>query len=136
MGPPEAALDVVGILVLVDVVRLDQVGQQATPVARQRLAGQKFLKSWREVLWGVLRDNNTAFYRIGGWDGWERQHGKLTLKAAPPAARRQGDGLKAAYFANTDLSGMPVLERIDPTIWFGPMRGDHREVADKLARTP
>src|SRR5439155_12751135 len=76
-----------------------------------------------------MSDNNTLIYRVRGWDNWERQSGKLVLHQPASAARRKGTGLQAEYFANHDLSGEPRLRRRDPNIWFGPMWGDHREVA-------
>jgi hypothetical protein len=81
-----------------------------------------------DVIWGQMGGNNTPFYRITGWDGWERQEGEITLHASAPAAKREGTGLAAEYFRNGDLSGKPALQIVDPLIAFGAMRGDHREV--------
>lgn len=80
-----------------------------------------------EVLWGCNDSNNTMVYRISGWDGWERKSGKVTLQADPPSAKFQGTGLAAEYYASMDLTGQAALKRVDPTVWFGPMWGDHRE---------
>jgi hypothetical protein len=80
------------------------------------------------VLWGGMSDNNTLIYRVGGWENWERQNGKLVNRTPTLAARWKGTGLRGEYFANTNLSGAPALSRCDADIWFGPMWGDHREV--------
>jgi hypothetical protein len=82
-----------------------------------------------QVLWAANDVQNTMIYRISGWDGWERQSGKITLEAAPPAAQFQGTGLAADYYASADLTGEPALRRVDPAIWFGPLWGSFREVA-------
>jgi hypothetical protein len=82
----------------------------------------------KEVIWGAMSDQSTLFYRIEGWENWQRHSGKLTLKQRPSAARAKGTGLTAEYFDNLTLAGRPVLTRQDPDIWFGPMWGDHREL--------
>ncbi len=79
-----------------------------------------------DVLWGQMRDNSTPFYRITGWEHWERQQGQLMLKAPAAVARRKGTGLTGEYFASPDLTGKPVLSRVDPEIWLGAMRGQFR----------
>ena len=91
--------------------------------------GQVIETAGGDVLWGLMRHNSTPFYRITGWDDWERQHGTLPLKAAAAAARRKGNGLAGEYFASpgSDWS-KPSLRRVDPDIWFGPMRGSFRKV--------
>jgi hypothetical protein len=81
-----------------------------------------------DVLWGQLRDNSTPFYRITGWDHWQRQQGPLTLETTSTAATRKGEGLMGAYFASFELSGTPFHRRVDREIAFGPMHGDHRVV--------
>jgi hypothetical protein len=90
--------------------------------------GQVFETPDGKVIWGANDAQNTPVYRINGWDGWERRSGKLKLKAKPAAARFQGEGLRAEYFASTDLTGEPALRRTDPMIWFGPQWGDHRHI--------
>lgn len=80
-----------------------------------------------EVLWCANDAQNTMVIRVNGWDGWERQRGPLTLDAETASAQRHGDGLQAEYFDNSTLQGEPVLKRIDPTLWFGQLWGDHRE---------
>jgi hypothetical protein len=114
---------------------LDGRAQDGLPdIAYQRIFGddnqwsQVLETSTGEVFWGAMSDQSTLYYRIGGWDNWERHNGSITLEHTPSAARRQGTGLKAEYFNNTNLAGEPVLKRIDPDIWFGPIWGDHREV--------
>ncbi len=74
-----------------------------------------------EVLWGGNGDNNILYYRVRGWDRWERLKGKLVVEKPAQPARRRGSGLQAAYFSNPDLSGAPSLQRVDPVIWFGAM---------------
>jgi PA14 domain/FlgD Ig-like domain len=81
-----------------------------------------------DVLWGPMRDNSTPFYRISGWDHWDRQRGRFTLKTSARGARQKGTGLTAQYFATPALTGNAVLRKVDPEIAFGPMRGDHRQV--------
>lgn len=80
-----------------------------------------------DVLWLANDSQNTMVIRVTGWDGWERQQGKLVLKTPTLAARKQGDGLSGEYFTNDKLAGAAAFRRTDPVIWFGPMRGDHRE---------
>jgi hypothetical protein len=86
-----------------------------------------------DVLWGGMSHNSTPIYRIHGWDNWERQSGKLTIKHSSTGALWKGNGLPAEYFANTDLSGEPALRRTDADIWFGPIGGAFREIKP---RTP
>jgi hypothetical protein len=95
--------------------------------------GQVIETTTGDVLWGQMRDNSTAVYRITGWNQWERQHGELVLKEEVPAARRKGTGLTGEYFASPDLTGQPVFTKRDPVLWFGPMRGDHRQVEARLS---
>jgi hypothetical protein len=80
-----------------------------------------------DVIWGALSFQSTPFFRIRGWDGWERHGGTLVLDEPMPAARWQGTGLRGEYFSNIDLRGEPVLTRTDPNLWFGPLSGDHRQ---------
>jgi hypothetical protein len=86
-----------------------------------------------EVLWGAMSDNSTLFYRIRGWEKWERQSEKLTVKYPTTGALWKGSGLQAEYFPNMNLSDKPVLGRTDPDIWFGPMWGAFRKIP---AHTP
>jgi hypothetical protein len=90
--------------------------------------GQIAETSQGAVVWGQLRDNSTPFYRVTGWDGWERRQGDLSVPDSPQHARRNGRGLTGEYFASADLTGEPLLRKVDPEIWFGTMRGDHRQV--------
>jgi len=73
-----------------------------------------------QVLYFAINSGGgSPIYRIGGWDGWQRSVGKITLaNAAPSIARRDGTGLKAEYFNNADCSGEPVLVRTDRLIYF------------------
>jgi hypothetical protein len=99
-------------------------------MGNDNLWGQVVETSTGEVIWGAMGDQSTLFYRIEGWDNWERHSGKITLYKAP-AASGKGTGLTAEYFGNPDLIGQPVLTRLDEDIWFGPMWGDHRELKAK-----
>jgi hypothetical protein len=90
--------------------------------------GQVLQTPTGEVVWGAMSDQSTLFYRIQGWDGWERHSGTLALEGEAPSARGRGTGLRAEYFDNTHLAGEPVLSRVDPDIWFGPLWGAFREL--------
>jgi hypothetical protein len=63
--------------------------------------------------------NNMPVYRITGWDGISRQSGKVAVPAAALGARRQGAGVRGAYFSNNQLSGEPALKRLDKRLWLG-----------------
>jgi hypothetical protein len=86
-----------------------------------------------DVFWGGMSHNSTPIYRIRGWDNWERQSGKLTVKYPTTGALWKGSGLQAEYFPNMNLNGEPALRRTDPDIWFGPIGGAFRKIK---ARTP
>jgi hypothetical protein len=81
-----------------------------------------------DILWGGMSANSTLIYRIHGWDNWQHQSGKLTIQRPSHPALWKGGGLKAEYFTNADLNGIPELQRLDPEIWFGPMWGDHQHI--------
>ena len=72
-----------------------------------------------DVIWMANGESATAVNRVTGWKNWERQQGSIALKDPPPHAASTGTGLSAAYFANTQLEGEPVHERIDDRIWRG-----------------
>lgn len=93
--------------------------------------GQVFQAPNGDVFYGAMSGDGTPVFRIHGWDNWERQGGKATLAAKPPAARAKGDGLKGEYFPGEELKGKAALSRIDPDLWIGKMWGDHREVDAK-----
>lgn len=73
--------------------------------------------------------NQSPVYKVHGWNDWQRERGQIAVTATAPHAKRDGQGLNADYFDNPDLRGEPVLSRVDPDIWFGPMFGDHMYVA-------
>ncbi len=81
-----------------------------------------------DVIWGAMSDQSTLFYRIQGWKNWERHSGLVSIKETPLAARAKGSGLRGEYFANSDLTGRPILTRLDQDLWFGPLWGDHYEL--------
>jgi hypothetical protein len=63
--------------------------------------------------------NNNPCYRITGWDGWVRQSGEVRIDRPAAAPAQQGTGLKGEYFTNTQLTGAPILTRIDERLWYG-----------------
>ena len=71
-----------------------------------------------EGLWFALSGDRSMAFRVRGFRELERQDGKIELKSAAKAASFDGDGLKAEYFASADLSGNPVVSRVDPRLWF------------------
>jgi len=71
-----------------------------------------------EVYWFANGWQCIPVYRITGWDGWERQELKVTVKTPSATAQREGTGLKAQYFANLTFDGPPTIDRIDRRIWF------------------
>lgn len=83
------------------------------------ICGVMHLTPTGEVLWNPSGRTGAPVYRIHGWDGWERQSGRLRITQAGPAAASQGKGLTGNYFANRSWSGDPVLRRIDAELWFG-----------------
>jgi hypothetical protein len=62
--------------------------------------------------------NNVPVYKIHGWDGWERYETVVSVDA-PPHAAGEGRGLRAAYYGDTDFSGIPVATRIEEQVWHG-----------------
>lgn len=72
-----------------------------------------------EILWNPVGRNSSPLYRINGWDGWERQSGRIHLDKPATAARKDGTGLRGSYFTNTQWTGAPATVRTDPQLWFG-----------------
>jgi len=70
------------------------------------------------VYYSMQGRSSSPVFRIDGWDNWQRQRGKIELKSVPSAAAQKGTGLQAAYFANPDLAGNPIVTQVDPQIWF------------------
>lgn len=66
--------------------------------------------------------NNMPVYRVTGWDQIKREQGAVTVSLAPPAAARQGTGLKGEYFADAALEGALPPSRVDERIWFDDKR--------------
>ena len=90
-----------------------------TPIPWDCLAGGSIMSlPTGDIFWFPQGENATPVYRVGGWDGWERQEGKLEVSAAVPHAVGTGTGLAGDYFANLDLAGEPVHSRLDSRIWF------------------
>ena len=77
-----------------------------------------------EVIWFPMGRNESPVYRITGWDNWQRASGKIQLNEPAQPAQGNGTGLSAAYFDNDRLEGEPVLERIDPRLWFTQRKRD------------
>jgi hypothetical protein len=71
-----------------------------------------------EGLWLAPSGDRAMAFRVRGFRDLKRQDGKIILKTAAKAAGFDGDGLNAEYFATADLSGQPVLSRVDPRLWF------------------
>ena len=71
-----------------------------------------------EGLWFALSGDRSMAFRVRGFRDLERQDGTIELKPAAKAAVFDGDGLKAEYFESADLSGEPVVSRVDPRLWF------------------
>jgi len=71
-----------------------------------------------EAVWFAPSGDRAMAFRLRGFRDLARQDGTLELKTAAKAARFDGDGLKAEVFASADLSGDPVVSRVDPRLWF------------------
>jgi hypothetical protein len=71
-----------------------------------------------EALWFPPSGDRAMVFRVRSFADLQRQSGTVVLQTDPPAASLDGEGLKAEYFASTDLSGEPVVTRIDPRLWF------------------
>lgn len=84
-----------------------------------------------DVIWYAEGWNNNPIYRITGWDGWQRQQGKIAVATAPPASVAKGSGLSARYFDNRELQGEPVLTRIDKQVGF-----DWKEASPEKDKLP
>lgn len=98
-----------------------------------------------EALAGVVREdpktgevllyahwlNEGRLFRVTGWDGWQRDSGKLRLKETAPVLKREDDpwaevsmgtgaGLAATYWKNSAWKGDPALQRVEnPDVDFG-----------------
>lgn len=68
-----------------------------------------------DVLFFGNWENEVRVYRVTGWDGWERQEGRILVDAAPVS--HQGQGLTARYFEDVE-STTPAAVRVDPAINF------------------
>jgi hypothetical protein len=97
--------------------------------------GQVFETPTGEIIWGAMGFQSTPYFRIHGWDGWERQTGKIEIRETPRTARHEGQGLKVEYHDNPNFAGKPVIQDTDPDIWFGPLWGDHRHIPARKIRT-
>ena len=71
-----------------------------------------------EAVWFAPSGDRAMAFRLRGFRDLTRQGGTLELKTAAKAARFDGDGLKAEFFATADLSGDPAVSRVDPRLWF------------------
>lgn len=93
-----------------------------------------------DVIWFAPGQGSTPVYRISGWQGWQRQNGTLILETPTPSATGEGSGLTGVYFTNHDLSGDPLLTRIDTRIWMSldevfPQRVGGSRVLDAVHQT-
>ena len=71
-----------------------------------------------EAVWFAPSMDRSMTFRLRGFRDIKRQSGSIELKSKPEAAAADGIGLKAEYFASTDLSGESVVSRTDPRLWF------------------
>ncbi len=69
---------------------------------------------------GTLEREKTYYWRVDEFDGAITQTGEVWSFTVA----RDGGGLKAEYFGNRNLSGEPVLTRVDPQIDFDWGGGD------------
>lgn len=63
---------------------------------------------------GTLERKKTYYWRVDEFDGATTRTGDVWSFTVA----REGGGLKAEYFDNTDLAGEPVLTRVDPQVDF------------------
>jgi len=76
-------------------------------------------KTGETFFYALNSGGGAPIYRISGWDGWHRADGKITLAApAREVAQCDGSGLKGEYFNTPDCSGVPVVTRTDPLVFF------------------
>jgi hypothetical protein len=90
-----------------------------TPIPYDVIGGFMLTLPDGDVLWMPMGENASALYRVSGWKDWERQQGTIRLSEPAQHAASTGTGLSATYFANTQLEGEPVHQRIDRRIWLG-----------------
>lgn len=83
------------------------------------IAGVMHVAPTGEVLWNPSGRTGAPVYRVRGWDGWERQSGRLRIAEPATAAAREGKGLPGLYFPNRQWKDEPVLRRTDAELWFG-----------------
>jgi hypothetical protein len=107
---------------------MDEDGQPVPNQFDDAQDGQVIETPKGEIMWACNDVQNTLVYRIHGWDGWERHTGKVKLESAASSAKREGRGLKAEFFGNPQLSGEPLLRRVDSSLRFGPMWGPFRQI--------
>jgi len=69
---------------------------------------------------GALEREKTYYWRVDEFDGATTQTGDVWSFTVA----REGGGLKAEYFNNRNLTGEPVVTRIDPQIDFNWSNGD------------
>jgi hypothetical protein len=71
-----------------------------------------------EAVWFAPGGDRVMAFKLRGFDKLTRQNGSIDVNSPTKAAAVDGDGLKAEYFSSVDLSGEPVVLRIDPRLWF------------------
>ncbi len=71
-----------------------------------------------EAVWFPPGLDRVLAFKLRGFSNLARQSGSIEVASPPNAASVDGDGLKAEYFSSVDLSGQPVVTRIDPRLWF------------------
>ncbi len=97
-------------------------GTEAITTSDNAEGGRVVQREDGAVFWFAQGRNSIPVYQIHGWDDWTRLEGAISLAEQPRHAAREGVGLRAAFFANPNLDGSPVLDRVDTQIWYGSPR--------------
>ncbi|MHC4323392.1 MAG: PA14 domain-containing protein [Planctomycetota bacterium] len=92
-------------------------GENFDDVNNAALGGFPSLKPYEP---GALEREKTYYWRVDEYDGSITRRGDVWSFTVA----KEGGGLKAEYFDNRDLSGDPVLMRVDPQIDFNWGGGD------------
>jgi hypothetical protein len=96
----------------------DQEENEAITTSDNASAGRVFETDDGRVFWYTQGRNSVPTYEITGWDDWER-HQDSVMVSQPSHPAKEGSGLDAGYYTDTDLSGSPAAERTDAQVWFG-----------------
>jgi hypothetical protein len=82
-----------------------------------------------EAVWFAPGGDRVMAFKLRGFNNLTRQSGSIDVPSLPKAASVNGDGLKAEYFSSVDLSGQPVVSRVDPRLWFSESTTGRQMVA-------